>query len=43
MKELKEEVFSKINKDGAEEARKITGSVVKEAAASMKPGKSDVS
>ena len=43
MRDLKNEIFSKITMDGAEEARKITGLIVKEAAASMKPGKSDVS
>ena len=43
MSELKREIFGKINMDGAQEARKITGTIVKEAAGSMKPGKSDVS
>ena len=43
MEELKNEVFGKINNDGAEEAWKVTGAKVKEAAVTMKPGKSDVS
>ena len=43
MEELKNEVFGKINNDGAEEAWKVTGAKVKEAAVTMKPGESDVS
>ena len=43
MLELKKEVFEKIHKEEAEEARKITGARVKEATSSMKLGKSDVS
>ena len=43
MADLKREIFDRINIDGVEEAWKITGDKVKEAAGSIKPGKSDVS
>ena len=41
--ELKREIFSTIDGKSVDEARKITGDIVKEAAASMTPGKNDVS
>ena len=43
MNELKKEIFDKVDSRSVLEAEKVTGAVVKEAARSMKPGKSDVS
>jgi hypothetical protein len=43
MVRIKEDILRNISQESVAEAEKITGAVVKEAACSMKPGKSDVS